>query len=164
MRAGKIKVTDDGNDQPISPKVTRIVLDQVGMLDLGKRCFAADAGAAVRVVAEQETIRVVRQQVVRVRVFRRPDQANAALPLFDELCRAKRGPQQHIGNELDHELSVTRQELGRNRDGLDVRAYRQAAANTGSGGGELGGVAVAGAFLHDRREQLCQAGFSRPGR
>ncbi len=132
----------------------------VFVADLCERRLAAAHRIAVRMFPEQECLAVDRQQRIEVGVLRRANKVDRALTQFVELRLVETRPQQHVGQKLDHQAGMTREERARNRNGLEIGAAREGAAGRIDGLCKLGGVALTGTFLEQRREQVGKATVS----
>ena len=104
-------------------------------------------------VAEQEGVGIGAREGSRIGSFGGLEQSDGALLLFEKFFLGERRPHQHVGDQLDHELGVTRQEVCGHGDGLHVGAGADTATDRGRRLGKCGRVAIRGALLEERRQQ-----------
>ena len=88
-------------------------------------------------IAEQEGPAVAREQRRWIRILRGLDELDLARPQRLELALIEPRTQQRIGEQIDHQLPIARQELPRDSEGLRACAGAEAATHIGHRVGKL---------------------------
>ena len=115
---------------------------------------------AVRVAGEQHRASVVAEQRLRLGIFRSLELLDAPGAQLVEFGGVEARTQHRVGEQLEHQLAVARQELAVDLDRFAARFGIQRAAGAFNGVGERVGVALAGAIGQQVGRQRRGAGMT----
>ncbi len=134
--------------------------DDIRVRDAGERSLAAALRTPEGMAAEQRGAPVDADELRRIGVLRRLDELDFAVTIGRELLRFESRTHQRIGQQLDHERAIARQELAADRNRLGARPCGEAAAHAFDCVGELEGVAFSGAAIEQAGDQRSDAGLA----
>jgi hypothetical protein len=111
--------------------------------------------------AEQRGAAVNADDLRRIGVLRGLDELDLARAVRLEFLRIQPRTQQRVGQQLDHQRTVAREELPVHADGLGTGGGRERAAHAFQRVGEFESAAFAGAAIQKTRDQRSHAGLVR---